>query len=68
MHAVEQLLQLLRMMTPSCCDEQRCCAERCFCCCSWCREPVYSSWWRELVGRGLLLLREMALTYLPYEA
>jgi hypothetical protein len=29
---------------------------------------VYSSWWLEVVGRGLLLLRELALTYLPYEA
>lgn len=35
---------------------------------SWCREPVYSSWWREVLGRALLLLRELALTYLPYEA
>jgi hypothetical protein len=29
---------------------------------------VYSSWFWELLGRGLLLLRELALNYLPYEA
>jgi hypothetical protein len=65
---MEHLLQLLCIQNAPCCAKQLFCANRRFCCCSWCREPVYSSWWRELVGRALLLLRELALTYLPYEA
>eukprot|EP00879_Flechtneria_rotunda_P004696 GHRR01004960.1.p1 GENE.GHRR01004960.1~~GHRR01004960.1.p1 ORF type:complete len:884 (+),score=323.86 GHRR01004960.1:843-3494(+) len=34
---------------------------------SWCREPVYGIWWKELVVRGLIFVRQLLLTALPYD-
>ncbi|KAF8068396.1 hypothetical protein HT031_002085 [Scenedesmus sp. PABB004] len=34
---------------------------------SWCREPVFGSWWREAATQALLVVRQLALAFLPYE-
>jgi hypothetical protein len=30
-------------------------------------EPLYTSWWQELVIKGLRLMRCLLLQYLPYD-
>eukprot|EP00775_Hariotina_reticulata_P008232 gene8232-8422_t len=34
---------------------------------SWCMESLYTSWWQELLIKGLRLVRSLLLQYLPYD-